>query len=291
MIDLIANMGTLLITIDIGIYAIANTLLSKQIKRNILYVQKRLFDTQQNIEEKNKGSPSDLENIQKEIIDLKREIKTNQDYLKSFMVSDSVIKPCLSLALAVFLISILEINTVLNNLYALNILILVQIFIIIIGFLYGIYKIYKTLIAIEFASFNIPLPILKIRFRNGEKELGIKKDDKNFEIIVENDGYEIGEMTELTLFFPPEIQLNLSEDYTISKQTDIEKYPNYNGISIEVGIIHINSSIGYNILLKGRLQIPNQYKIFTEVNAKDILPVEDELILNIKDMVKLKKLK
>ena len=291
MIDIIANMGTLLITIDIGIYAIANTLLSKQIKRNILYVQKRLFDTQQNIEEKNKGSPSDLENIQKEIIDLKREIKTNQDYLKSFMVSDSVIKPCLSLALAVFLISILEINTVLNNLYALNILILVQIFIIIIGFLYGIYKIYKTLIAIEFASLNIPLPILKIRFRNGEKELDIKKDDKNFEIIVENDGYEIGEMTELTLFFPPEIQLNVSEDYTISKQTDIEKYPNYNGISIEVGIIHINSSIGYNILLKRRLQIPNQYKIFTEVNAKDILPMEDELILNIKDMVKLKKLK
>jgi len=290
-IDIIANMGTLLITIDIGIYAIANTLLSKQIKRNILYVQKRLFDTQQNIEEKNKGSPSDLENIQKEIIDLKREIKTNQDYLKSFMVSDSVIKPCLSLALAVFLISILEINTVLNNLYALNILILVQIFIIIIGFLYGIYKIYKTLIAIEFASLNIPLPILKIRFRNGEKELDIKKDDKNFEIIVENDGYEIGEMTELTLFFPPEIQLNVSEDYTISKQTDIEKYPNYNGISIEVGIIHINSSIGYNILLKRRLQIPNQYKIFTEVNAKDILPMEDELILNIKDMVKLKKLK
>jgi hypothetical protein len=281
LIELLINLGIALISIDIGVYAIANTFLSKQIKRNILYANKRLLEAKDNIDEKIKRKMGNLDEIQGEITKTNNEIKNNKQYLNSVMIKNAVILPSISLIISILLLVFLNKYDLLNELLKINIFLMIITSISIITFFYGVYKIYKTLLAIEFASLNIPLPIFDVYFRNDEKSLTIESDVRTIEVVVSNEGYEIGEMTELSLFFPPEIKLKKSHDYTITKQTENEQYANYNGVFIDVGTVYINSSIGYDIYLTQK-QIPNRYIIHTQVNAKDIIPVDNYLILEIK---------
>lgn len=273
-LDLIFNLTIALVAIDVSVYAISASLLGSQLKRNVLFIQRRLKETEGEIKRIQETFPSSrqrLSDIDEELEEFKTEERHFQNMLFCLKVKGAVLYPCVLFILALFSIVI---GSILQN--HVNLIALVaSIFIFL-----GSYRVYCTLRSIDFASTNIPLPTFDALFYvNSEKRLEIepaKKQNILFEI--GNEGYDIGELIEISIFFPPDFKVHKSREYEINVQPKdaTSVHPLYTGVFYEVDHLHIGTSIKVEIVVTSPEE-SKTYKIPVYTSERKIATQEFEL--------------
>ena len=278
-IDLVFNLSIALIAIDVSIYAISASLLGSQLKRTFLFVQRRIRETEGEIKRIEKASSSSrrrLSDIEKELDQFKREEKYFQDIMFCLNLKGAVAYPC-----AFFILALL--SAVIGLIFPTSEYLVTPLASLLI--LLGSHRIYCTLRSIDFAATNIPLPDFDVVFYvSDKKRLEIepaKKQNLLFEIV--NSGYDIGELIEFSIFFPPEFKVHESEEYEIAVQpkdmTSI--HPSYTGVFYELAYLHIDTSDAVEIVITSP-QDTKTYKLPVYVNERKITQEEFELEIVVK---------
>ena len=273
-LDLILNLSIALIAIDVSVYAISASLLGSQLKRNVLFIQRRLRETEgeiKRIQENSSSSRQRLSDIEKELEQFKKEEKKFTDILYCLTLEGAVLYPCVSI-----------IGALLLGVYGL--FFPTEIFLITLGasffILYGSYRVYCTLQSIDFAATNIPLPAFDVVFyTNAEKRLEIesaKKQKLLFEI--GNSGYDVGELIEINIFFPPDFKVHKSREYEMNVQPEdmTSIHPLYTGVFYELDHLHVDTSVNVEVVINSPKDTKT-YKIPVYVNERKITQEEFEL--------------
>lgn len=278
--DLLGNLSIALITVDIAVYAVGVSLFGSQLRKNLLYLTRKLSKTEKDIETIKKSSlPSRnrIMEMEKRIKEYKEEERnlTGREFCLS--VKGAVFLPCLLFAIA--LISVI-IHPYLITSY--------EDYLIIAGiaslFMFlGIYRLICTLQSIDFASKNKPLPDFDVYFHNEEKRVIIDAGKKQSLVIcLENKGFDVGELIDFSIYFPPEFKVHKG-NYQIAIQPDAPSvnHPLYSGVIFVTDYLHadIVAPIDITITAPDR---KNTYKIPLCVNEKKITEEDFELELIVK---------
>ncbi len=277
--DLLTNLAIALLAVDIAVYTISVSLLGSQLKMSALYIKRRLEETEARIKkiQENKGlSKENIGPIQEELDRFQREEQSYRSNLFCLNVKGAVFYPS-----AFFFVSLLVVIS--SNFTTGDLFIQIITFAISALFLaFGTYRIFLTLRSIDFAATNIPMPDFEVVFyENGQNKISLKlKEPKKITVSLDNNGYDMGENVEVNLMFPPEFQVDETEDVDLAIQQSISDYPNYTGVSMSIDYIHVNSSIWFDILLTP-LKV-GTYKIHCFVNERKLAEKETELIIEVR---------
>lgn len=126
--------------------------------------------------------------------------------------------------------------------------------------------------SVDFAATNIPLPVFDVKFSNGESSLEIHSAAKQtLSIGIGNLGYDVGEMIESGIFFPPGFTVHKSKEYTITPQGEGEDsfHPLHTGVFFNLDVLHVDTFIGFEVKITSPTQ-PNTYKIPVYVNERKV---------------------
>jgi hypothetical protein len=270
-LQIIFDITLAFITIDITVYAIANSLLGKQLLKNLFIIKRRLEEVNDEIDNlRNAGGKTedDLKEINNRIADFTKDKIKLEKTINSLKLEGAVIKPAIAFCITLIIISLT--NYILNSMsIEFNNLNLNYVIVIIalIPLIYGINQLYYTLKYIEYASTNILLPDINVYFYNGEKTIQLKKDESNFITInLHNKGYEIAELVTFELFFPNNFTIEAGIGYVIEIQQPKTPHQGYIGVIFEMtDIIHVTQVAKYDIVIKtpnitGKIQIPYELR-------------------------------
>lgn len=278
-----------LFTITIGVYAVSVSLLGAQLKRNKIFVQRRVSETENEIEniKKSKSDSLDrLSSIDVRIQELKSELKELNERSFCLELNGAVIYPC---SLFIIALSIIILNSYLSLIDEIYVVFFSTIFI---GG--GIYRLYCTLASINFAATNIPMSDFKVRFSNFTNQL-ILEPNKEYAISIdlENDGSEVAELIEFSIFFPPEFLIKEADDeeegedeylfYEVTIQPIIDEidYPGYKSVTFEFEYLHIDAYYSNEIIITTP-NIEDKYKIPIMIAEKEITQRDKELTIIVK---------
>lgn len=271
--ELLSEISIALLAIDIAVYTIAAALLGSQLKRNVIYIQRRLEEAEAEIQQTKKHLPSPrqrLEKVDAEVEKFKKEEKSLQGNLFCLTLRGAVIYPCSLFAVSIILITATALFLT-EYIY--------WIAIPAIGLLsWGSYRIYRTLVSIDFAATNIPLPDFEVSFSNDEQKLELQPaKSQTISIAVSNSGYDLGEMIELSVFFPPSFKVTENPDYETYVQDENDPaFPSHTGVFFELDCIHVDTTILFDIKAISPKE-PGSYKIPVYVNEREITQKAFEL--------------
>lgn len=278
-VDILFNLSIALVAIDVSVYAISASLLGSQLKRNILFIQRRLRETEgeiKRIQETPTSSRQRLSDIGEKLEEFKKEETRFQSILFCLKVKGAVLYPC---ALLVVALLSLVIGLVLPE-FAWLANPIASVFI-----LLGSYKIYCTLRSVDFAATNIPLPTFDVCFYvNSENRLEIERATKQgilFEI--GNSGYDIAEVIEVSLFFPPDFKVHKSVEYETNVQPDDETsvHPLHTGVFYDAEYLHVDTSIRIEVTITSPKE-EKIYKIPVYISERKITEEDFELEIAVK---------
>jgi len=270
---LLTEISIALVAINIAVYAIAAALLGSQLKRNFIYIQRRLEEAEAEIQRTKEYSSSPrqrLEKVDAEVKKFKKEEKALQDKLFCLTLKGAVLYPCCLFAFSIILIAAASLFfPPYVYLTAIPAIVLLS---------WGSYRIYRTLLSIDYAAINIPLPIFEATFSDDEQKTEMEPAKRQtLSIAVSNSGYDVGEMMEVSVFFPPSFKVAESPDYEIYVQPEKDNvYPLYTGVFFELDCLHVDTTVIFDISITSSKE-PHAYKIPVYVNERKITQKAFEL--------------
>jgi type II secretory pathway pseudopilin PulG len=249
-----------------------------QLKRNMLYAERRLNETKEEIQRavEEEASQNVLDSIQKQIEEYQEEKQDYDSKITCLKLRGAIIYPCIGFGFTLFIYSIKD--YLIFNYYLT--LISIQFFMST-GLMFGMYRMLLTLRAIEYASTNVPLPDFNVTFTNGEISYSCYSGERNeMDICVHNRGYSVGELLEVAAFLPEGSIIHESGNYSITKQDDDSSYPNLMAVAFDIGTIHVDVYLKLQILFTPPT-IPGKYQLPVWVNEKNITQKEFLLELEV----------
>jgi hypothetical protein len=283
--ELIVNISVSLIAIDLGIYAISNSLLNHQLRINTIFDERRYEETKAEIDTLSKSSSTSsemLEKIKSRLNEEEKTLKKNKEKLNCLTLNGSVVIPCIGFIISIILLGVIPEVFTLVNFSASNFINNSLIVLSLVSLFFGMFKLYCTLNAIEFSISHLPLPNFDVHFDNEDKSIDLPVN-KNMKLIIDfqNNGYDIAELIDFSAFFPPEFTINKNEEYySIDYQPSFATYSGYNRINVGIEYLHIDSGIQVEIDLLTP-SIIGTYSIPISIDEKKITQVSHKLIINI----------
>jgi hypothetical protein len=286
-IDFMINISLLFIGLTVTIYALAVPLFHTQIRRNKVFLESRLDELEKKVESLTKGrrSRESLDVIETEVRQYKNEEKLLSFKLSCLKLRGAVIYPSIVFFLGLLIFIFYEdlIMWIPNNAITIGTKNFTLVMLIgTLTFFYGIYRVICTLMAIDYASTNILMPNFDVHFLDGSKKLTSKINEPiSFDIAIENKGYEIGELIDVYLAFPPQIHIIESEDFFVFQESEHDdEYPNYWRVSYYSDYIHAGSNEIMTINIEP-LTVANKYTIPIWVIEKNSGDIEFDLEMEI----------
>jgi len=283
--DVVLNLSLILLGLVIAIYAIGLPIVNNLLRSNRLRLQRRVNEVQKEIRRLSQESTgSELvigaSNELKGLIKEQNEIISTESNLK---LKKAVFLPSISFFSVIILIIfyndiLLILKDSLNLSYVIGINIEYYISLIILLFLlYGGICMINTLLAIEYVSINVPLPIIQVSFPNEEKSLTLDAGEFSINVEIFNEGYELAEVVDVFLTFPPNLIVAETEDYNVYQvpNNNIDD-PNHWKVSYHTDLIHMGCIETILIQLTA-LPIPGNYIIPVYVLEKKIGETEHRL--------------
>jgi len=130
---------------------------------------------------------------------------------------------------------------------------------------FGIYRLGKTLVAIERAALRPEekfLPAFRVAFESGATIEKFKpSEEKAVPLLVYNYGKDAAENVEIMFFFPPQFGVLPQPSYSLVKQPSFTTYPEYNATVFRVEVFHVDIFMLFSVSAKmpdavGRYEIP-----------------------------------
>jgi uncharacterized membrane protein (DUF106 family) len=284
--DVAINLSLVFLGLVIAIYAIGLPVLNTLLRSNRIRLQRRVDEVQNEIRKiSQEGSGRQLlNNVNKELEHLKKEEKDIISTEANLRLKNAVYYPSISFFMTILLIIYNNsIITVYKSSFNSNILFGVSVEYYLYGFiflifLYGIRRLIKTLTAIEYVSINIPLPSFEVTFPNELKSITINSGNlTTINIEVYNEGYELAEIVNVYLTFPPNLIIEETDDYSVYQESETStEYPNHWRVSYSTDIIHMGcvETIPINMMAQ---PIPGRYRIPIYVLERKIGETEHNL--------------
>jgi hypothetical protein len=271
---ILTEISIALIGIDIAVYTISVSLLGSQLKRNFVFIQRRLSEAEAEIEQTRIASSSPRQRLKK-VEDEVAKFKSEETVLKKRMfcltVKGAVLFPCFFYALSI----VLAITADMLFSELINWIIVPTTFLL----LCGGYRTYCTLKSIDFAATNIPLPDFEASFAEGGQKLEIEPAKRQtISVDIGNTGFDVGELIEVSIFFPPDFTVKESKEYEVELQPADKScsHPLHTNVSFDLGILHIDTFISFDIDLTSPKEA-GVYKIPIYVNERKITQETFEL--------------
>jgi len=249
-----------------------------QLKRNALYAERRLSETRKEIRRATEEDVSQnvLNSIQERIDEYQEEKQDYDTKSNCLKLREAVFLPCTGFGFILIIYSIKDILISSLNLPLIGIYVLM-----ILGLVYGVFRLILTLRAIEYASTNIPFPEFDIFFMNGEKKFTCYAGETtSMDLLINNRGYLFGELIEVTAFLPKGCVVSENENYITTPQGENDTYPEAIGVCYELDIIHVDTTIVCEIGFIPPSEI-RSYQLPVWVNEKNITQKEFMLELEV----------
>ena len=275
---LLAYVAIGLMSITVPTYAISVSYLARETLKTLEDMRKRRRDLSEKLDELRKKLEEEpgVEGIKEEIEKFEEEEAELEDRLECLSAKGAVGYPfgafALGLVCAAYGIYIFPENTSLPILAS------------IISIAYGLYRLSKSLYAVEQAALRPEeklLPTFRVDFESGatvEKyKLG---EEKKVGFHVHNYGKEMAEDLDIMIFFPPVFELLKMRGYGIAKQGPKTRYPNYNAAEFDFKLIHVAFEMPLTVHVK-MPQKPDIYKIPVAIRARKIGISDHQLTIEI----------
>jgi len=275
-----------LIAVDITVYAIGVPLFKSQLRTSFIYLTRRLQATRSHLKELSENSFNQrykLEEVKEIINDYEKEEIDIVFKLNSMTLEEGVFTPCKYFMISLIIVSFYHFYYVIFiNIY-INILNFVVPIIAIFFIGKGLNKIKSTLESIEYASTLTLSPKFRVEYIDGKQTMTIKGGElQTIEIDITNEGDDIAEYVQVSMFIPPIIEIKESEDYETRFQPDINtyEYPKYTGIYTYYETIHVDTTETIEVVLQPQ-NINQTIKIPIYINEKKTTQNEFTLELRI----------
>jgi len=145
---------------------------------------------------------------------------------------------------------------------------------------YGVYRLAKSLVAIEQAAMRpeeVLLPALGVSFETRARSMSFKvAEQREVRFRVFNMGNDIAEKVHVMLFFTPEFQISPGPNYTVTRQGPLTRHPNHDGVTLRFQEIHVNLSQIRRVKLKTPDK-PGTYDVPVEIRERRIGNIHSRL--------------
>jgi len=257
---LLAYVAIGLMSITIPTYAISVSYLARETLRTIKDMERRRRNLRQKLDELRKKLEQEpgVKELKQEIAGYEEEEKQLKGRLEYLSAKGAVGYPFGSFTTSLFFAAL--------GIYNFPDNIDFFIFASVLTIAFGLYRIAKSVLAIEKAALAPGLPIFRVGFESGTSAERYKvEEQKEITFFVDNYGEGIAEDVYIMAFFRPEFELlNKPFHYTIAKQYSHAPYPNYNAACFAAKLMHMNLRYAHLVSVK-MPQKPGLYRIPVQI--------------------------
>lgn len=275
---LLAYLAIGLMAITVPTYAISVSYLARETLKTLEDMRKRRKDLGEKLDELRKKLEREpgIKGIKEEIKKFEEEEAELEDRLECLSAKGAVVYPLggfmLGLACATY-----GIYTFPKNF---GVFILTSI----ISIAFGIYRLGKSLFAVEQAALRPEeelLPTFRVSFVSGASIERFKaKEQKEIEFLINNYGKDVAEDVNVMILFPPEFKLLKKRGYVRVEQLLGSRYPGYNAARFTTKVLHVDLSMLYKALV-GMPEKTGFYIIPVCVRARKIGKSDHQLTIEV----------